>query len=71
MSSDYSSDFHIYRLEWMPNGMQFFVDDHLVGQVFPPAGGFWELGQIQGDNIWQNATNIVMAPFDQRVGLHN
>ena len=25
MTSDYSSDYHIYRLEWMPNGMQFFV----------------------------------------------
>jgi hypothetical protein len=43
------------------------TDEALVGQVFPPSGGFWELGALEGDNIWANATNIVMAPFDQRV----
>ena len=62
---DFSADFHIYRLEWLKNGMQFYIDDQLIGQVYPPAGGFWEMGGFQGDNLWQNGTN--MAPFDQRV----
>lgn len=66
---DFSSAFHTYRVEWRPDGFQFFINDTLVGSVVPPAGGFWELGGFQGNNIWKDGTP--MAPFDQSVNLTN
>jgi hypothetical protein len=33
--------------------------------MFPPAGGFWELGGFEGENLWISGSNL--APFDQRV----
>lgn len=52
-------------MEWLPTGFSFFVDDELIGEVSPPAGGFWEMGGFEGENIWSNGTR--MAPFDQPV----
>jgi hypothetical protein len=37
----------------------------MIGEMYPPAGGFWELGGFQGQNLWSGGT--VMAPFDQKV----
>lgn len=62
---DFSADFHVYRLEWLLDGLQFYIDDELIGEVYPPAGGFWELGGFRGQPIWASGTK--MAPFDQRV----
>lgn len=47
--------------------MRFYVDGYLIGEVIPPAGGFWELGQLGpvGPNIWINGTR--MTPFDHPV----
>ena len=69
--SDFSTDFHVYGLQWLPDGMRFFVDGVEIGQVNPPPGGFWELGRFDedpgGHNIWANGTT--MTPFDRRVCL--
>lgn len=66
---DFSSDFHTFGLERRPDVMRFFVDGNLVGEIRPPAGGFWELGNFAsnpgGPNIWASGSN--MAPFDQPV----
>jgi beta-glucanase (GH16 family) len=62
--TDYAADFHVYGVEWLPNVMNFIVDNELIGSVTPPAGGFWELGQFGGQNIWASGTP--MAPFDQK-----
>ena len=64
---DFSADFHVYRVEWLLDGLQFYIDDELIGEVYPPAGGFWELGGFRGQPIWSSGTK--MAPFDQRVLL--
>jgi beta-glucanase (GH16 family) len=64
-NSDFAADFHIYGLEWLPTGMNFYVDGEKIGSVTPPAGGFWELGGFQGQNIWQSGS--FMAPFDRQV----
>jgi len=32
-TNDFSSDFHIYRLDWFPDYIKFYVDDELTGQV--------------------------------------
>jgi hypothetical protein len=37
----------------------------MIGEMQPPAGGFWELGGFKGQNLWSGGT--VMAPFDQQV----
>lgn len=63
--TDFAADFHVYGLEWLPTGMNFYVDNELIGSVSPPAGGFWKLGGFHGQNIWSSGT--IMAPFDQRV----
>ncbi len=36
--------FHLYAVEWVPDGVKFFLDDHLVAQRTPadlPAGAKW------------------------------
>ena len=40
----------------------------MIGEMYPPAGGFWELGGFRGQNLWSGGT--VMAPFDQRVCIY-
>lgn len=62
---DFSSDFHVYRVEWLPSGFKFFIDCTKIGEINPPAGGFFELGKFTGDNIWPSTSK--MAPFDQPV----
>jgi beta-glucanase (GH16 family) len=62
---DFSSDFHVYRVDWLPNGFHFYMDKELIGELFPPPGGFWELGGFEGENLWISGTNL--APFDKRV----
>ena len=71
-NDSFSSNFHIYRLEWLPTGMRFLVDDEEVGSLNPPDGGFWELmpsrDQLdKANNPWINGT--LLAPFDQPVSL--
>jgi len=63
----YDRDFHIYELEWTPSYIRFRVDGQQIKSVDPPGGGFFELGQFPGNvpNIWANAPNPRMAPFDQ------
>ena len=73
MSSDYASEFHLYRVEWLTDRIEFYVDDKLTDEVTPPAGGFFELaqiirGSIKGtDNPWLRGSR--MAPFDAPVKL--
>lgn len=71
LDKDFSSDFHVYGLQRLPNALRFYVDGILIGQVIPPPGGFWELGQFSqnpgGPNIWANGTT--MTPFDYPVSV--
>ena len=61
----FSSDFHIYGLQWTSDNITFLLDGQAIGTVSPPAGGFWQYGGFNGTNIWANGTK--MAPFDQPV----
>ena len=68
MSSDYASEFHLYRVEWLTDRIEFYVDDKLTDEVTPPAGGFFELANLKGtDNPWLWGSR--MAPFDAPVKL--
>jgi len=70
MSSDYASEFHHYRVEWLTDRIEFYVDDILTDEVTPPAGGFFELANFKGtDNPWRRGSR--MAPFDAPVKLIN
>ena len=40
----------------------------MIGEMQPPAGGFWELGGFKGQKLWSGGT--VMAPFDQQVCIY-
>lgn len=63
----FDADFHVYGVEWTPEGITFTVDGAEIGNVSPPEGGFWELGEFDQDawreNPWQGRSK--MAPFDQ------
>ncbi|KAK4020527.1 hypothetical protein OUZ56_002493 [Daphnia magna] len=63
---DFASDFHIFGLQRLPQSIRFYVDGILIGEITPPDGGFWEVGQLYrdpgGPNIWGNGTT--MTPFD-------
>jgi hypothetical protein len=56
----------------VPDYIRFSVNDEIIGQVTPTAGGFWELGQFSSqvgpvDNPWIYGNK--MAPFDQPVSI--
>ena len=63
-TSDYASEFHLYRVEWRTDRIQFYIDDQLTKEIKPPAGGFSEYfpGEI---NPWVSGTKL--APFDAPV----
>ncbi|XP_034240415.1 beta-1,3-glucan-binding protein-like [Thrips palmi] len=58
-----ANDFHVYSLEWSEKGFRFLLDGKQYGEVPRPKGGFWKLGEFEGDNIWKDGND--MAPFDQ------
>ena len=64
-SGSFSSDFHIFSVEWFPTGITFKVDGQVIGSVSPPTGGFWQLSGLTGSNPWASGTK--MAPFDKNV----
>lgn len=65
----FNENFHIYRVGWTPESIQFSVDNEVVGTInITEVGSFWELGNFDERapgkfNPWQSATP--MAPFDQ------
>ncbi len=61
----FGDSFRTYGLEWDTEGIRFTLDGELTGEVYPPEGGFWELGGFEGENIWEDGTK--MAPFDKEV----
>jgi hypothetical protein len=61
----FDKDFHIYRMFWSPRGIDFFIDNSLVG-LFDADDGFFKRGKFDPtlhENPWANDT--IMAPFDQ------
>merc|ERR1711963_1111668 len=60
--NDWSSDFHVWRLEWTADSITTFVDNQQIFTV-NPGSSFWDYGNFQGGNIWSSGGK--MAPFDQ------
>ena len=61
----FDANFHIFRVVWTPNQIEFFVDGISIGVVHA-GNGFWERGNFAGSghaNPWAGAS--IMAPFDQ------
>lgn len=58
----FDADFHVYRLEWSPNGLRFLIDGNQILDV-PVGEGFFKRGGFTGPNPWTSGT--LMAPFDQ------
>ncbi|XP_055322082.1 beta-1,3-glucan-binding protein-like [Sitodiplosis mosellana] len=62
----FDRSYHIYEFLWNEEGIRFFVDRVEIGFV-PVAGGFWNRGDFQGNDIWASGTK--MAPFDEEFYL--
>ncbi|KAK4876686.1 hypothetical protein RN001_009192 [Aquatica leii] len=67
---EWSKDFHIYKLEWRPDGISLIVDNEVYGNVYPPDGGF----VLKDDELsidkataerWKKGSE--MAPFDKEM----
>jgi len=66
--SNYGGDFHIYSVEWDENSIRLLIDNDIVVNANPPAGGFWEMGNFGlpiESNPWRYSSNPRMAPFDK------
>jgi len=61
--TDLTDGFHNYAFEWTPTGMHTYIDGNQVLSVDAPFHGFFEKGGFQGDNPWENGSDL--APFDQ------
>ena len=68
--SPWTDDYHVFRVEWNPDGIILKVDNSVFGTIYPPAGGFAsDQHLIQVDSSiterWKKGT--VLAPFDQEM----
>lgn len=63
----YDTDYHNYLVEWTPDHIAYSIDGQEIGRVTPPQGGFYQLGQLSGDNPWGGGSR--MAPFDEEFFL--
>lgn len=69
VNTNFADDFHVYRLGWTNETIQFSVDNIILGTINATAdGGFWNRGRFDErspnrENPWKRAT--IMAPFDQ------
>lgn len=64
-SPGFNEGFHVYKLVWTPEYLQFLVDDEIVGTI-EAGSGFWQRGGFDWTgmpNPWEGASP--MAPFDQ------
>jgi len=60
-TSDWSSQFHTWKLVWTQDHIITYVDDVKIMEV-NPGSSFWDYGNFNGNNIWGSNK---MAPFDQ------
>ncbi len=71
-----NNGFHIYAVEWEPNDIKFFFDDHLIGDFTSasmPAGAIWVfdhpffiLLNVAVGGTWPGAPNATTV-FPQRM----
>ncbi|XP_018331866.1 beta-1,3-glucan-binding protein-like [Agrilus planipennis] len=60
----YASDFHVYCMNWTPEGMEFSVDGEEIGSI-KPKEGFWKYGNLTESGYSNPWGTSRMAPFDQ------
>ncbi|KAF9541998.1 hypothetical protein EC957_002501 [Mortierella hygrophila] len=62
----FADDFHIFTLDWTPQGIKTFVDGNVLLDV--PFNNMFEKGQFPPwvENLWENSN---AAPFDQEFYL--
>lgn len=64
-SPGFDEDFHVYKVVWTPNSLQYFVDNEIITTV-NAEDGFWKRGNFESSglpNPWTQGT--IMAPFDK------
>ncbi|KAF5294932.1 hypothetical protein FQR65_LT10644 [Abscondita terminalis] len=71
-TKEWSKDFHIFKLEWRPDGISLIVDNEVYGNVYPPDGGFvmkHEDLKIDSGTAERWRKGSEMAPFDKEMYL--
>lgn len=61
----WNEDFHLYKLVWTTNSLQFYYDNEHI-ETISVGSGFWDRGNFGATglpNPWTQGT--IMAPFDQ------
>lgn len=74
---DFSSNFHIFKMDWTEDGFKFYVDGEMIDELKAPKSGLWRLGNlhtsmINGASSIRNhwASGSKMAPFDKPVSIY-
>lgn len=62
-SQRWSDDFHTYKLDWTVDHIIISVDGHVILNRPTPNEGYFQWGNLPGNNIWSNGQKS--APFDQ------
>ncbi|KAF5298988.1 hypothetical protein FQA39_LY11620 [Lamprigera yunnana] len=66
----WTDDYHVFKLEWKPDGIAVSVDNQLFGTVYPVDGGF-AADQVALEVDSKTATRwkqgSLLAPFDQEM----
>lgn len=62
----FADEFHVFTLDWTPQGIKTYVDDNLVLDV--PLNDMFKKGNFPAwiDNLWEGSN---AAPFDQEFYL--
>ncbi|KAF2893395.1 hypothetical protein ILUMI_12789 [Ignelater luminosus] len=69
---NWNDAFHIFKMQWTPDGITLLVDDRVYGNIHPPEGGFFEERATLGLETatverWKKGSSF--APFDQEMYL--
>ena len=67
ITSDYASDFHLFRIEWLTDQIKFFIDDQLTSELKSPDVGFAYLQNIGVSANLTSEYSTKIAPFDTPV----
>ncbi|GJQ68275.1 GNBP3 [Trypoxylus dichotomus] len=68
--NSWNDDFHVFSTIWKTDSLQFSVDGEVYGNIYPPPGGFANVGTRYNPSAaekWKNSD--IIAPFNKEMIL--